>query len=337
MKHTVSSRPHVATVQIRQRGFTLVEMLIAIVVATMMLMTMTQALTPALNFYAKQETESRLKDLREAIVGAYKMESRLVDRDQEAVFKLQRGNIAPVLPNAGRCPSTEATFVPMGAYLAGSASVAWRDGYGQGMCFMVTERLTGTFKSSPFDYRSMAVISPGADGVIEPGSTLTADGVLTLEGDDKGFLVDGKQIVGDMMADATERIERAANVLGVYFMTRFRSNPARDISVNYFATHDPSGSVNAAYDANGFVPTSAASPNRRLPLQSRPDLVAQLGMSSSDAVDPWGGSLFLDNSSDLVRHPGNSQPNSRLPPYTARVGAILPNGTFLEKTVVGYY
>lgn len=337
MKKIIPAKALVGADQGQQGGFTLVEMAIAIVVATMMMMTMTQALTPALNFYAKQETESRLKDLREAIVGAYKMESRLVDRDQEAVFKLQRGNIAPVLPSAGRCPSTEATFVPLGAYLAGSASVAWRDGNGQGVCFFMTARLTGVYKSATFDYRSLAVISPGADGLIEPGSTLTADGVLTLHGDDKGFLVDGKQVVGDMMSDAAARVDRAAGVLGVYFMTRFRSNPARDISVNYFARTDPTGSVNPSYDAGGVVPTSAASPQRKLLLQSNPGLVAQLGLSSSDAVDPWGGSLYLDNSSDSVRHPGNSLPDSRLPPYTARVGVILPNGTLLEKTVVGYY
>ena len=320
-----------------QRGFTLPEMLIAIVIATMMLMTMSQALTPALNFYAKQETESRLKDLRVAMLGAYKIESRLIDGRSDAAFELQRGLILPILPNEGRCPSSQSTFLPMGAYLAASASVAWRDGHGQGMCFLVTPRLTGVFKGSEFVYRSLAVISPGADGVVDAGSTLTADGVLTLQGDDKGFLVDGKQVVGDMVADATERVERAASVLGVYFMTRYRSNPARDISVNYFASRAPDGSANASYDFSGFVPTSGGSPNRKLALQSSPDLVAQLGLGSSDVVSPWGGSLYLDNSSDSERHPGHSQSNSRLPPYTARVGVELPNGALLEKTVVGYY
>lgn len=330
------SRNNFPSTKKRVNGFTLPEMLIAMMIASLMVMTMAQSLAPALDFYAKQETEARLKDLRESIKGAYRAEYSLIDATDEKEFRVSRGAVLPVLPVNGICPSDANTFAALGAYLANSASLAWRDGHGQGLCIDVTSRLTASVQGVEFVYRSIAVASPGADGVLEPGTTFDANGFLTLAGDDKGFLIDGREVVGSMVSVTNERIERVQQVLSTYFMTRYRSNPSRDIAVNYFSNTDPNGNASPSYDALGFI-ASTRSLRIALADPAYAIMVSQLGLSASDVVDAWGNSLYFDNSSANVRHPNNAVSHMRLPPYTSRVSAQLPNGTFVEKTVVGYY
>ncbi len=322
------------SIQGRQRGFSLPEMMVAIALAALFIATTTQALSPALAFFGKQETAAKLADLRLALESAYKEDARLVDADPAAVFTVAGGTILPVTPDAnGRCASTATTFTAIARYLPSAAAVSAVDGWGQGMCVYITTRQSWTSNGLTFPYHTIAVVSPGYDGAIDATTALSAAGALTLGGDDKGILLDGRKLVGSLVEIATEQINRASTALASYFVTRYQSNSSRDMGVDYFARTNRAGGVSAEFDSAGSMPSTGGA---AVPITNN-GAHTVLGLAVADVTDPWGGTLQLDNSSDAVRNPQNSNAALRSPGYTARISTTLPNGTVLMRTVVGSY
>jgi prepilin-type N-terminal cleavage/methylation domain-containing protein len=320
--------------RVKQKGFTLPEMMVAIVLAALFLFTIAEALTPALAFFGKQDTTAKLADLRLAIESAYKDDARLVDAAPAAVFTVTGGTISPVAPNAsGRCDTAPSTFNPIARYLPSSAAVSAVDGFGQGMCVYITTRQTWTVNGLTYPYHTFAVVSPGYDGAVDSATALSAAGVLTLGGDDKGIVVDGRKLVGDLVGVAMEQINRASAALSSYFVTRYQSNASRDMGVNYFARANRAGAFTSEFDSGGSMPSTGGA---AVPITNG-GAHAVLGLSVADVTDPWGGTLRLDNSSNAVRNPENSSISMRSPGFTARVSTVLPNGSVLERTIVGAY
>ncbi len=318
----------------KQRGFSLPEMMVAIVLAALFLNTIAEALTPALAFFGKQDTTAKLADLRLAIESAYKEDSKLVDAAAGAVFTVAGGTISPVVPNAtGRCVTVANTFTPIARYLPSSAAVSAVDGFGQGMCVYITTRQSWTVNGLTYPYHTIAVVSPGYDGAVDATTALSTTGVLTLGGDDKGIVIDGRKLVGDLVDTAMGQINRASTALASYFMTRYQSNASRDMGVDYFARTDRSGAVTSEFDSAGSMPSTGGA---AVAITNNAAHTV-LGLSVADVTDPWGGTLLLDNSSDAVRNPQNSTASMRSPGYTARISTTLPNGAVLERTVVGAY
>lgn len=318
----------------RQRGFSLPEMMVTIVLAALFLTTISDALTPALAFFGKQDTAAKLADLRLALESAYKEDSRLVDAAPGAVFTVTAGTISPIAPDAnGRCTTPASTFAPIARYLPSSASISALDGFGQGLCIYITTRQSWTFNGLTYPYHSIAVVSAGNDGAVDAATALSAAGVLTLGGDDKGIVIDGRKLVGGLVETAMEQINRASMALTSYFVTRYQSNPYRDMGVDYFARTNRAGAVSAEFDSAGSMPSTGGA---AVPITNN-GAHTVLGLSVADVTDPWGGILLLDNSSEAVRNPQNSNAALRSPGYTARISTALPNGAVLERTVVGTY
>ena len=318
----------------KQKGFSLPELMIAIALSALFMTTISEALTPALAFFGKQDTAAKLADLRLALESAYKEDSRLVDTASGAVLTVAGGTISPVLPNAtGRCTTAATTFTPIARYLPSSADVSAVDGFGQGMCVYITTRQSWTVNALTYPYHTIAVVSPGSDGAVDATTALSATGVLTLGGDDKGVVIDGRKLVGDLVAKAMGQIDRVSVALASYFVTRYQSNASRDMGVNYFARTDRAGSSTAEFDSTGSMPSTGGA---AVAITNNAAHTV-LGFSVTDVTDPWGGTLLFDNSSDAVRNPQNSTASMRSPGYTARISTALPNGAVLERTVVGAY
>lgn len=317
-----------------QKGFSLPEMMVAIALAALFMTTITDALGPALAFFGKQDTTAKLADLRMALESAYKEDSRLVDGQAGAVFTVASGAINPIAPNAtGRCASSATTFSAIARYLPSSAGVSAVDGFGQGVCVYITTRQSWTVNGLTYPYHTIAVVSPGYDGAVDATTTLSAAGVLTLGGDDKGIVVDGRKLVGDLVSTTMGQIERASTALSSYFITRYQSNASRDIGVDYFARTNRSGAVTSEFDSAGSMPSTGGA---AVAITNNAAHTV-LGLSVADVTDPWGGTLLLDNSSDAVRNPQNATASMRSPGYTARISTTLPNGAVLERTVIGAY
>lgn len=318
----------------RKKGFSLLEMMVAIFVAGMLIMSLSQALAPALAFYGKQDTDARLRDLRVALEQAYKDDAQRVDSVANAVFTTRNGVINPVLPDPnGRCDTPVTTFDPIARYLPTSAAASASDGFGQGVCVLISPRATWSHEGVEFQYHAIAVVSAGFDGAVDPGTDLSPDGVLVIGGDDKGFVVDGRAIVGGQIDEARRQLERAASSLESYFFTRYQSNPSRDMGIYYFANRNQANAISSTFDVGGIVSNTRG--------VARPitefDNHTQIGLSVDDVTDPWGGVMLFDNSSNAVRHPQNANAGARTPPFTSRVSIQLPNGALLERTIVGTY
>ena len=330
----IAPRQKRARSKARQKGFSLPEMMVAIVLAALFLNTIAEALTPALAFFGKQDTSAKLADLRLALESAYKEDSQLGDAAPGAVFTVAGGTISPVLPNAtGRCETPGNTFAPIARYLPSSAGVSAVDGFAQGLCVYITTRQSWTVNGLTYPYHTIAVISPGFDGALDATTVLSAAGILTLGGDDKGIVIDGRKLVGDLVDKAMGQIDRASTALASYFMTRYQSNASRDMGVDYFARTNRSGVITSEFDSSGSMPSTGGA----AVAITNGAAHTVLGLSVGDVTDPWGGTLLLDNSSDAVRNPQNSTASMRSPGYTARISTRLPNGSVLERTVVGAY
>ncbi len=322
------------TSRVSQMGFSLPEMMIAIVLSSMFLVAISEALGPTLAFFGKQETSSKLADLRLALDTAYKDDAALVDQASDAVFTVAGGTISPVAPNGnGQCATPSSAFNPIARYLPRSAGVSAVDGFGRGVCIYITPRQSWSAKGVTYYYHSIAVVSPGYDGAVDASTSLSSAGVLTLGGDDKGIVIDGRAKVGDLVETAQAQITRASSALASYFLTRYQSNSSRDMYVDYFANTNRAGAVATEFDSGGSIQNTGGV---ALPITTN-GVHSVLGLTTSDVTDPWGGTLKFDNSSDAVRNPQNTTASMRTPAYTARISTTMPGGQVLERTIVGTY
>jgi len=318
----------------KQKGFTLPEMLVAMIIASVMMITISQAMQPALAFMAKQETVARLADIKVALEFAYKQDTKSVEANADQVLALTTGTISQVLPNAnGSCNTADTTFLPIGRNLSTSAAALAHDGSGNGFCVFITPRLSANILGVNYLYHSIAVVSPGYDGALDPATNLDGSGSLYLGGDDKGILVDGQKLGSVLVETTLAQVNKAATALSNYFTTRFQSNPSRDIGVDYFANVAKDGTASTLFDSTGTMPSTGGVP---LPITVN-GMHSVLGLSLGDVTDPWGAILMLDNSSDVVRHPQNSNSTMRSPGFTARISTSMPSGSAIERTVVGTY
>ena len=319
----------------KQAGFTLVEMLIAMGIATTMLLVMSKALGPALSFFSKQETASRLQSMRSSLEAAYRDESARINAETLTRLTTASGSISPALPNAtGVCSANSTTFAPISRYLPTSVGESWRDGHGQALCVFVTAQQTATLNGVTFAYHSIAVVSPGNDGAMDAATALSDTGTLTLGGDDKGIVVDGRRLVASQIESAQAQLQRIGDAYASYFTTRYQASPSRDPSTNYFANANKAGAASAQFDAAGSMPTTGGVAVAMTLIGAH----TVLGLAVNDVTDPWGQVYLIDNSTDAVRHPQNATAALTTPAYTARISTPIPGtGGSLNRTVVGVY
>jgi prepilin-type N-terminal cleavage/methylation domain-containing protein len=316
-----------------QKGFSLPEIMVAIALMAVLVLPLAQMLSPALDLRAKVETDARLELLKTAAQGAYKSELASIDAQSSAVVTLTDGTLSPVAANAaGACASTSTTFAPLRRYLQMSSTDAYRDGWGQGLCVLITTRQTATQSGVSYQYHNFALVSPGRDGAIDVATTLTGTS-FALGGDDKGVFIDGRSLIAAQVDLTLAQVKRAADAVQAYFLARYLSNSDRDTAMDYFAKTARSGAASGEFDGSGAVPSTGGA---AVPMTSI-GIGDALGLSVLDLTDPWGGVLQLDNSSDAVRSPDNSTVTMRSPPFTARVSTTLPGGAAIVRTAVGTY
>lgn len=328
-----------------QRGFTLLEVVVAMVLVGALYAIASESFGPALSFRAEIETKERQKDLRQAIHSAYKLNAVSVDSVDTATltFGGSLGTMSPVLPDATtkRCDSDATTFAPVASFSTMSPAEAFRDGYGNPICLYITPRQSLAVSGSTVFYHSVAIVSPGKNGLIDAGTDLdSTTGNLVLAGDDMGILLDGRNFAQDRYDITLESIKRAADAYQAYFSVRYQSDPARSISVDYFSCGDnstcPPATVNPLWDAGNGMPSTCGG---AVPMFTTTGISphAVLGLSQSDVTDGYGNIITLDNCGASVRSPGNATASLRAPPYTAVISTTLPGGGTLSQTAIGQF
>lgn len=329
----------------KQRGFSLVEIIVAMVLMGALYAIASDSFGPALAFRAEIETNERQKDLRQAISSAYKLNAVNVDAVTTATltFGGTFGTLSPALPDATtkRCTSTATTFLPIARLSSMAPSDAYRDGYGSPFCVYITTRQSMNISGSTIYFHSTAIVSGGRNGVIDTGTTLNdTTGDLTLAGDDVGILLDGRNFAQERYDLTLASIKRAADAYQAYSSVRYQTDPARSISVDYFSCGDdstcPPASVNPLWDSGNGMPSTCAG---AIPMYRTTGISphAVLGLSQSDVTDGYGNIITMDNCGASVRSPGNATASLRSPPYTAVISTTLPGGGTLSQTAVSQF
>lgn len=315
----------------REAGFSLPGLMIAVTIMGLMLVPIMELGEGAMRYYARLETENRLKDLQSAITQAYSQNMSVAENTSGQSLTLLTGTLNQVLPatyaggTSRVCASNSTTFQMFGQWLKTSPSKAYTDGTGLPLCVFITPRLTITINDINVMYHVIAIVAAGRDGYVSTATTLNSStGVLTLGGDDRGVIIDGKQLAVDKYTITVQRMQAIVNALNTYFTSRYMGNSSRNTSIDYFT---------ALSDTSGIIPDTGGSMASMYSL----GIAANLGLSKLDIIDGYGNYFLFDNSSSAVRSPSNSNTNMQSPPYTAQVSATLPGNRTLTMSAIGSY
>lgn len=346
----------------QQKGFTLVEIVIAIALVLMITAVVTQGLGPWIKFKQRLETEQNFKDLVQATTALYKANAYNIDNtDPVGTAPPSPTSIGPngalSLPTASApanqfqtdctagdpadTTSIKETLRPLQPYLSKSVLELAQDGFNNKICVLVSKRQYRDVNGARLFYHSVAFISRGDNTTLDAGTTFVDNGAgmtLTLAGDDTGQMVDGFKIALENYQVTLTRLQKLTLAYETYFHIRYLTKSDRDISINYFYANNTSNNGDPGDILNGD--TGPTAPETRLSLggtwvhASFDNVIDPIGASSSryssilgvgdsEGRDAWGKPLLVDNRSPRVKS-GELNAIKTQPPFSAAFGALLP-------------
>lgn len=344
----------------RARGFTLLEMLIALALLTAITLGIASMVRPWLELRNKLETEVRLSVIGRALTSMYELAAFTMDTPPPgspatdgwmafgrqdgsitygyagdpslAAFRFfAGGNLLGAMPPTCNADAAQAFWRAHSEALGMGVEKTGRDGHGATFCYIVGPERTVTKAGTTLPYRQLYVLSAGKNGQWEPGSMIDNDtGGLALSGDDVGIAVSGLPIQLSKFEVTRARLERAAGLYEKYFSMRYLSSNIRDVVKNYFT--DPDGVVPAVSIDNALLTGNYEYLRAELTMQP-------LGVVGQDAVSAWepypaaigagrSNAIYMANEADGPGTPGASEvrtPNTgATPPYMAALFVFTP-------------
>lgn len=275
----------------------------------------------------ENETDRRLKDIRQAMAVIYKQNAWNIDNSNTATLvTVIQGTTYTLAAGRG---NDAGNFAAMNAY----ASVAnlpnagiERDAMHAPYYVYVSNRLSDA--SSGASYHVVSMVSPGWNGIME-SSFDAATGVLTLGGDDQGFIFSGLQTQISIMDDAQQKLNLVRDAWQANFTSLFLADATKNIYVYRFAAQSSACAGSQWYGGGAAVTNSACVVN---PTLTNTGLAGAIGVGA--LTTGWNRELLIDTHSGSTRNPGTV---GQAPPYTARVLAELPWGGNLTATASGLY
>lgn len=323
----------------RSQGFSLLEVVVVLGILALLTVTVTASFAPWIDFKSKIDTQRKLEDSRHLFSAAYDANAMSIDTHPTAgQFRLTTGTIASsVAPVGQACPDNRTQFAMLSSFLPSSNAIAGVDGHNNPLCIFVSNALQMNSSGVRVFYRNIALVSAGKNGLIDAGTAFNATtGALTIgnNSDDSGVVVNGSAIQIAKIKEIQVKLDRIANLYETYFSIRFQTNPARDITVDYF---------NPRYDIGGTVLDTQGTP------QLASLVLSSIGVGESDSrssyetnneivVANFNETLTSGSLSLQVKSPQTK--GQTLPPYTALIGARIPAGnstTFMVRTAAGNY
>lgn len=305
------------TSKAQMQGFSLMEMMIALALATALALTMGSMVRPWLEMRNSLETESRLASMGSALASMYELaafsmetpppafagepgwmalgsrEGHIIsgfvtgsplplagDSERLQAFTyLAGGALADQLPVPCNTSLTQAFWRQQGSLLGMGVDKTARDGSGAAFCLAVGPERTSAHGSINLVYRQLYVLTPGKNGKWESGSVVDpVSGGLQLQGDDRGVVVSGLPIQLRKFQITQDRVSRIARLYERYFAMRYLSSNTRDLLRNYFI--DPDGVVGPA--VLGAAYASGDYETLRADQHLQP-----LGVVGQDALNAW--------------------------------------------------
>lgn len=320
-----------------QRGFGLIEALVALAVVTVISMVIIGAVQPWFTLKQSVDNDRRLEDLRQALTSQYDANAFKAEREGATLFGFRTSTIDA----NGNCMLQMAPFLDLRRLLAEGGAKAASDGYGNPLCVFVSEQRIAQREGVQLVYRNIAVVSPGPDGVLD-ATTRMANGEMAFGGDDLGFMVSGLDFHHQKLKETIRRLTRVANIYEGYFSTRFLSYADRDITRDYFVT-----AAGGGFDGAGSVPSTGGQWGWAY------NVLGAIGVSQDDSSSGWEpfdetapigsatNAIYVGNYNEQVpngtrvRSPAST--GVGMLPYTALLRVELPSGQYLTRVAVGNY
>lgn len=311
-----------------EAGFTLIEVLVAMALVTLISLVVLGALGPWMGLKQSIDTERKLQDIKQGLASHYEMNAMAIELQPGGTFGLF---VSSTTEGEGSCVSQEAAFQKVSSRFSESAQQLFRDGYANPWCVLVSGALSENRDGVVLWYRNIAMVSSGRDGKLDAETKLDAAGNLVTGGDDTGVIISGFDIQRQKLKETMRRMNRIASMYETYFTTRFLAYPDRDITRYYFSSqYDVTGTVGST--GGNWVNTAVA--------------LAPIGVSNMDAVSAWElsndiqtGNANESVGSTAVRSPQTSGTGTL--PYTALLRARVPapsgQEAYATQVVVGNY
>lgn len=314
-----------------QSGFTLVELALTVVLLGLL----SWGVMGSYAYFARAQgefaTRDRMERLRTAFVSTYRSYSRAVDSVSTQDFFLAAGQSIANNTDAGNA-STAAALVRVAEFGQLSPYEAQNDEFQGRFRFLVSSRLSTVMPSGyTVFFHKVAIVSPGYNRILEAGTTMNAaTGAVTVAGDDFAVVVDGFQVQRELAENTVSRVDKIAKAYELYFTNRYLANPARDVSIDYFAATGPTP---ARWDAGGLAANSGGVFANATAL----NMSAAIGLAANDLNDAYGTPIQVDNSSVSTRNPENATVAMSIPPYSALVRANLVAGQTYTRSATGSF
>lgn len=323
---------------VMKQGFSLVEMLVAIALMSIMTVAVVPQLKYLLNFQAASDTQNKLGELLSGFTAAYQANMLIVEADTNADVNFGAAGImqATNVQTGARCNADASHFTPWASYTGHAAPTLAIDGYGAPLCVLINPQTSTQSDGFPLYYHVVAFVSTGPNNVLDNGTMLQPSGQLTLGGDDTGVVFDGRTVALAAYTSTRTKMQTIAQALQAYYQARYQADPTRSSSIDYWSNGVGSPDAATRWDSSN--------PGNQLPWLSaagalysgdNTDIATTLALSRNDVTDAYGSIMQFENAGPNVRSPDNNNVNLAVPPYTGMVSTVLPGNIVLSQAVVG--
>jgi prepilin-type N-terminal cleavage/methylation domain-containing protein len=326
---------------IRSRGFTLIEMLLALATVTVILSITVPFVGQLVSFKENAETSNNIKGLNMALKKWYEDNAFNIDTNTASGLLMPDGTFA-----------TNNTGV-LGAKWSGLLSRVGLDdrylvdGFGRNYKFFVSNRLQYAYEGVLIPYRVIAIISAGntdrdADGSSDVKSTFDpATGIVTPARGEIISTFSGLDVQVRKFEESKKKLRELADVYSQYYWSRYRAS-ANEPSVNYFARNGTDIKWDASADPARVVEVTCGKPAGTLSGVTllgtnikNSKLNTALGLTDASILDAYNREFRILNcgTTSSMRVSGASYSltvrdptvGNGLPPYTAAMGFTMPN------------
>lgn len=333
-----------------QRGFSLTEILIALILLVIVTTIIFSSMSGAIRFEQKQKTEFRLGVLKNVITQYYTDNAMLIDNNSGDSFDVynsvnnsnatgdyqivnqsgfETGNNKQQSPTsvapqsvAALGPKTSKAINILAEFAGDSPQKLMVDGFGRYFAFFVSDRLTANYSgpvSNQIYYHVIAIVSANGENTIcgSQGGACSASsifnpttGQLNCPAGDQCAIINGLPIERAIYASTIKKMRKIARTYSSFFTSAYLSDSNRNPSVDYFS--EP---YNGAPNMQLFDSSS--------PICSSTSGNTNFGNCNSDqwsnSGDPYPGILnsLISNASDVLT---DCQPATKLGGFMTSLG-----------------
>lgn len=258
-----------------QRGFTLLEILVALGVMAMITAIVFPAVSGMIAFGQKQTTKARLNATAQALTLAYRNHAMAVDTEAgrkmclnydctEAFVSATDFDFHPgsVSASTAHGAATAAAMQAVSRVQGIPVSRLDVDGYGKHFKYFVSQRQQSVPSGHgvrPIYYHVITIVSSEGRAHLGGATFNTATGAVTLPPGALSVVVSGLGIQQDLYSKTAKKAQRVADIYGQFFTTRYLASLSRDASIDYFSS-SPAPEVSqgqALFDSTSPIGNSA--------------------------------------------------------------------------------